>query len=56
MKEYSLTLPKELLEEFRIACLKYPIEPAEVCFELAKGWYELRDTKLGDPLTEPLKL
>ncbi len=48
-QKQSVVLPSELLEIFKAECLKYPDETAAECWELAKGWYELRDFK-NDPL------
>jgi len=45
----------DLLELFREECLRHPDEPTEDLWELAKGWYEMRDFK-NDTLTEKLKL
>ena len=56
MHEYANQFPPmQLLADFRIECQKYPDEPVEVLYELAKGWYNLRNFK-NDPLDKPLEL
>ena len=49
-------MPEEFLDEFKETCLRNPNELGKTCFELAKGWYELRGWNMNDPLNEPLKL
>lgn len=44
-------IDNELLEIFRTECLKYPNEPINEVWELAKGWYEMKDFK-NNPLPE----
>jgi|ERR1035437_3133075 hypothetical protein len=49
-------MPEDFLNDFKETCLRNPNELGKACFELAKGWYELRGWNMNDPLNEPLKL
>ena len=35
-------MPEEFLNDFKETCLRNPNELGKTCFELAKGWYDLR--------------
>ena len=53
---FNDSLTDELLDGFKETCLKYPHESGRSCYELAKGWYDLRDFKMNIPLDKPIKL
>jgi len=45
MELFDESLTDELLDGFKETCLKYPHESGRSCYELAKGWYDMRDFK-----------